>query len=455
MNRPSNRPPEEPPPPWIGSIPEDWELSPLKSFVTGAKNGLWGDAPEDADEDAHVYCARVADFERTRAVLAMEDPTIRGVPPRKWPGRLLRPGDLLLEKSGGGEKQPVGFVVLVESLPGRTVCSNFVARMPVADGADARYVRYLHQHFYSARINTRSIKQSTGIQNLDADSYLAEASPRPPLPTQRAIASFLDRETEKIDTLIEKKRRLLELLEEKRTALITRAVTRGLDPGVPMKDSGVEWLGEIPEHWEVARLNRVIHRMTNGYVGPTRGIMVEDGIPYIQGMHVGKREIRFTPDGPYYVTEEWSDARAKSILRLHDVLIVQSGQIGKVGLVTEEFVGANCHALIITRTKNDVLLGTFLSYLVMSGYFQAHLQAVKTGDMLPHLNVTRVKYLPVVLPSLGEQRAVVEYLDGHTERLDRQMALENRSISLLQEYRTALISAAVTGKINVRDEVRA
>ena len=124
--------------------------------------------------------------------------------------------------------------------------------MPVADDHWPRYLAYLHAALYAAKINTRSIKQSTGIQNLDSSSYLNESAGLPGLSEQRAIADFLDRETARIDALVAKKERLIKLLQEKRTALITRAVTRGLDPTVPMKDSGVEWLGEIPAHWRSA-----------------------------------------------------------------------------------------------------------------------------------------------------------------------------------------------------------
>ena len=147
------------------------------------------------------------------------------------------------------------------------VCSNFVARMPVADGYNPRYLTYLHAGLYAARINTRSIKQSTGIQNLDSESYLNEPVGLPRGTEQRAIASFLDRETAKIDGLVERKKRLIKLLQEKRSALITRAVTRGLDPNVPMTDSGVEWLGEIPAHWEVKRIKNVSAFVTSGSRG--------------------------------------------------------------------------------------------------------------------------------------------------------------------------------------------
>ena len=231
---------------WLGEIPAHWDVNRLRATVTGCQNGVWG---EEADEVHDVICVRVADFDRVQFRVVLDNPTMRSIDPRSAQTRRLEEGDLLLEKSGGGEKQPVGAVVMYDhSEP--AVCSNFVARMPVAEGHHPRYLTFLHAALYAARINTRSIKQNTGIQNLDSESYLNESVGLPKGREQRAIADFLDRETAKIDALVATKERLIELLQEKRTALITRAVTRGLDPNVPMKDSGVEWLGyRFPAHW--------------------------------------------------------------------------------------------------------------------------------------------------------------------------------------------------------------
>ena len=235
---------------WLGEIPAHWKVNRLRATVKGCQNGVWG---EEADDVDGIICVRVADFDRVQFRVSLDHPTLRSIDPSLAQSRQLRKRDLLIEKSGGGAKQPVGAVVMYDHGE-PAVCSNFVARMPVADVCDPRYLTYLHAALYAARINTRSIKQSTGIQNLDGESYLNEPVGLANRREQRAIADFLDRETAKIDALVEKKKRLIELLQEKRTALITRAVTRGLDPNVPMKDSGVEWLGEIPAHWEVKKL---------------------------------------------------------------------------------------------------------------------------------------------------------------------------------------------------------
>jgi len=201
---------------WYGEIPAHWKVDRLKWTVTDCRNGVWGSEPDGAED---IPCVRVADFDRVRYRVALDEPTLRAVSSRELNGRVLHAGDLLLEKSGGGEQQPVGAVVLYDH-DTEAVCSNFIARMPVAADCVPRFLAYVHALLYANRINIRSIKQTTGIQNLDSSMYLNELVALPPEGEQRAIADFLDRETAKIDALVAKKRRLVELLEEKRTALI-------------------------------------------------------------------------------------------------------------------------------------------------------------------------------------------------------------------------------------------
>ena len=223
---------------WIGEIPEHWVFERLKSTLKFCQNGIWGNSPEGDETD--IYCIRVADFDRFLLEIPDQGFTIRSVPKDKREGKVLKKGDLILEKSGGGDKQPVGAVMLY-NLDIDAFCSNFTARMPVKKNYNSSFLRYVHYHLYHGRVNTRSIKQTTGIQNLDSSQYLNEKVGLPPLPEQRAIAAFLDRKTQAIDQLIQKKEQLIERIKEKRQALITRAVTKGLDPAdVSMKDSGIK-----------------------------------------------------------------------------------------------------------------------------------------------------------------------------------------------------------------------
>ena len=210
---------------WLGEIPAHWNVNRLRVTVTGCQNGAWG---TEADGMHDMVCVRVADFDRLQFRARLDNPTVRSIEPKIAQTRRLEQGDLLLEKSGGGEKQPVGAVVIYDHEES-AVCSNFVARMQVATGHSPRYLTYLHATLYSARINVRSIKQSTGIQNLDGESYLNEFVGLPKGPEQRAIAGFLDDATTSIDVLAARVRQAIGRLGELRSALISAAVTGKID----------------------------------------------------------------------------------------------------------------------------------------------------------------------------------------------------------------------------------
>ena len=210
---------------WLGDVPEHWDVDRLKWTTTGTVNGIWGDEPNGVDD---LICVRVADFDRERFVVVDNPPTLRAVEENQRSGRLLRKGDLLIEKSGGGEKQLVGAVVYFDH-DFSAVCSNFVARMPIAARHSARFWTYVHAALYAGRLNYPAVKQTTGIQNLDSAAYLDTVVGFPPKDEQLAISSFLDRETGTIDGMVAKVETAIERLQEYRTALITATVTGKID----------------------------------------------------------------------------------------------------------------------------------------------------------------------------------------------------------------------------------
>jgi restriction endonuclease S subunit len=350
-------------------------------------------------------------------------------------------GDLLF-----GKLRPYLAKVLLAQSEGEAVGDFHVLR-PLHN--DSRYLQY--------QMLTREF-----ISIVDGSTYGAKmpraswefmgnlTCSRPSLIEQRTIATFLDHETARIDRLIEKQQRLIELLKEKRQAVISHAVTKGLDPNVPMKDSGVEWLGQVPEHWDVLAVNQATQKITNGYVGPTRDILVESGTPYVQATHIKNGKVNF--DGGYFVTGTWSLKHKKSILKKGDVLVVQTGAgTGDVGLVSDSEEGYNCHALIILQPIKKKISGDYLSLVLRSAYGQSVLYSIRTGGMHPHLNCSEVKFVKLPVPSTGEQHAISEYVSDAIKKYAGLMALTQQQIQLLQERRTALISAAVTGKIDVRN----
>jgi type I restriction enzyme S subunit len=184
--------------------------------------GVWGEEADDGAND--IVCVRVADFDRRKARVTTEKLTTRSVPPDQRLKRELRRGDVLLERSGGGDNQPVGYAVLFDHVF-EAVCSNFVSRLRVVSNADPRFVTYVLGAAYSGRINVKSIKQTTGIQNLDYRRYMNERWVFPDLKEQDAIANYLDSQTAKIDVVCDKLGQQLDKLAEYRQALITAAVT--------------------------------------------------------------------------------------------------------------------------------------------------------------------------------------------------------------------------------------
>jgi type I restriction enzyme S subunit len=436
---------------WLGQIPIHWEVKRLRSTVTSCQNGVWGDEPDGVHD---IACVRVADFDRVAFRVEIDEPTMRSIDPGIAAARGLQPGDLLLEKSGGGEGQPVGAVVLFDhEVP--AVCSNFVARVTIDGGHNARYQTYLHAALYALRINTRHIKQSTGIQNLDSSKYLSEAVGLPPEPEQCAIAAFLDRETARIDALVTKKGRLIELLQEKRTALISRAVTKGLDPNVPMKDTGVDWLGEIPAHWECLSLSRVTLSRCDGPFGS--GLKSEhyvlDGVRVIRLQNIGWAD--FLEADHAYIGAEYAQELGDHSVVPCDLLIAGLGDEGHpVGRacvapdgIEPAIVKADCFRF---RLDLQRVVPRFAAFQ-LSATATAAAGSFATGATRARMNLTMTASRKVALPPPGEQRTIVDALEQTEIRFFTLIAKVRDAIERLKELRTALISAAVTGKIDVRN----
>jgi len=274
---------------------------------------------------------------------------------------------------------------------------------------------------------------------------------RPPLEDQKDIVEFLNRATKKIDDLISKKRSLIELIREREEALITNLTTTGIREHESFKQTEDDIIGDLPAGWEVSKLGNITTKLTNGYVGPTRDILVDDGVPYIQSTHINNGEINF--NGEFFVSESWSEAHTTSILKKRDVLLTQSGTIvGESAVVREEFDGANCHALIIARPVKEIN-SSYLNLFFQSQLGRALLQRTQTGVTLNHLNTTSVKDVKIPIPPKEEQRKIVKHLESEREEIKSTISQIEKGIELLEEYRSVLISEAVTGQIDVRGEV--
>jgi len=276
----------------------------------------------------------------------------------------------------------------------------------------------------------------------------------PPLAEQSAIAVFLDRETAKIDALVAEQEKLIELLKEKRRAVISHAVTKGLDPNVPMKDSGVEWLGEVPEHWAVSPLRRLLVSIEQGSSPQSESSPAPPGEPAIIKLSAIK-------NGHFDATESKALASMQSIdpryeVRVNDLLVTRAN--------TLDLVGASCivHSnipeklflpdLVYRLSLRSELTPQFLNYFFQSSSARSQISADARGSSMTMAKISQghIKCWWVTLPPRAEQDQITGYLEGENRQFDELMVEAQRAIDLLKERRSALISAAVTGKIDVR-----
>jgi type I restriction enzyme S subunit len=437
----------------LGHLPSHWEVMQLKRTVDGCVNGIWGSEPNNDGKDMIVL--RVADFDRSKLTVKAEGYTYRKIEDKELTTRRLKRGDLLLEKSGGGEKTLVGQVVLFDEAF-EAVTSNFVAKMTPVDRFNSKFLNYVFSRFYSENINYCSIKQNTGIQNLDSSAYLSEKFGFPSKQEQQKIADFLDHETAKIDTLIEKQQKLIKLLKEKRQAVISHAVTKGLNPDAPMKESGVEWLGQIPAHWEVLRIKHLISSLESGVSVNAADIPAnKDEYGVLKTSCVYTREFRVS-ENKTVVKDEYE--RVKCPVRKGEIIISRMN--------TPELVGASAivnveapniflpDRLWQTVFKNHYEHNTkFISYFMMVKGFRNQISLAAEGASSSMQNIAKEDYLSIniALPPKPEQETIVEFIDQRLRSFSKLEECSITAIELMQERRTALISAAVTGKIDVRN----
>jgi type I restriction enzyme S subunit len=310
--------------------------------------------------------------------------------------------------------------------------------------------RYVHAAAYAVRLNTRSIKQTSGIQNLDASQYFDECAGFPPLPEQTQIAAFLDRETAKIDALVAEQWLLMELLKEKRQAVISQAVTKGLNPDAPMKPSGVEWLGDVPEHWKMVPLCVLASMIQTGPFGSQlhSSDYVDNGTPVINPSNI--QEGKVEPDWSCSISAENVDRLSQHKLIEGDIVFGRRGEMGRCALVTANEVGWICGTGSLNVRLSDRAFPPFVSIYLRTEYVREWLKLESVGSTMDNLNTQILGAINVPVPAITEQMEIVSYLEAESSKFDILTAEAQRAIGLLQERRTALISAAVTGQIDVR-----
>ena len=275
--------------------------------------------------------------------------------------------------------------------------------------------------------------------------------PVPSLFEQAEISGFLDRETARIDTLVTKKTRFIELLREKRQALITHAVTKGLDPNVKMKDSGAEWLGEVPEHWEVTPVKYFATHIGSGKT-PSGGAEVyqDSGVLFLRSQNVHDDGLRL--DEVAYISADIDHEMKGSRVHENDVLLnITGASIGRSCIAPINIPAANVNQHVCIVRMCDAYLASWISVCFVSNLIQAQIDFSQNGAGREGLNFEQIGNMVVVIPPAYDRRLIKATIDRETIRIDSLIRKTERSIELLKERRSALITAAVTGQIDLRE----
>ena len=431
---------------WLGEIPVHWDVSTIKSLARPGYrtfvDGDWIESPYIAADGIRlIQTGNIGTGKyKEQGFRYISSETFKSFRCTE-----IEPDDILICRLG----EPVARACLAPRLGKRMITSVDVCILKLREKASAQFLVYsMSSSHYLDWVG--SLVRGSTRDRVSRSMLGSFVVPFPPPAEQRAIANFLDRETATIDALVARKERLIELLQEKRTALITRAVTRGLDPNVPMKDSGVEWLGEIPALWEVKRLWHLTpseRKIMYGIVLP--GPDVDDGVSIVKGGDVAASRLK--PEALSKTTFEIESRYIRSRLAGGDLVYAIRGSIGEVEMVPHELEGANLTQDAARVAYTQTTHGNWLMYALRAKVVFSQLEAGALGATIKGINIRDLKRALIPVPPNCEQERISSFLDTETTRLDTLSAKIREAIDYLREFRAALISAAATGKIDVRE----
>lgn len=423
---------------WLGEIPAHWRVKRLKYAAMVNPEVL----SEDTDLDFVMQYVDISNVDSAGTILGTQEMRFQNAPSRAR--RRVRNNDVIISTV----RTYLRAIAFVGNPPDNLIVSTgFAVLRPTSESElEPRYAWRLVQS--SGFVDT-VVAHSEGI------GYPAIAPTRladlpvwlPPLDEQRAIATFLDREAARIDALVAKQGRLIALLQEKCAALISHTVTKGLDPRAPMRDSNIPWVGEIPAHWAIAPVY-ARYQVQLGKMLDQKQITGEHLWPYLRNIDVQWDQIN-TADLPEM--DFPPSSRARFALQSGDLLVCEGGEVGRAAIWRGEL--EECYyqkALHRLRPYRHSDVPRFLYYVLYNAAKQGIFVASGNPNTIDHLTAEKLSKHRFAFPPAQEQRTIATYLDRETAKLDALIAKAREMIERLQEYRTALISAAVTGKIDVR-----
>ena len=325
---------------------------------------------------------------------------------------------------------------------GEACFAGYLVRARVSEEFDPRFVYWsLNTLNYWSWIESIAIRST--IQNVSAERYAEYAVPAPPLDTQRRIARYLDEKTARIDGLIEKKRTLLDRLAERRQSLITRAVTKGLNPDAPMKPSGIDWIGDIPAHWEIRGLTKCTNRIDYRGATPEKS---SSGVFLVTAKNIKDGQIDYEASKEYIPEETYEYVMRRGKPKLGEVLFTTEAPLGEIARVDHTDIALAQRIIKFSTTLED-LTNDYLAYWMYSSAFRADVVSRATGSTALGIKASKLVELRCLLPPKHEQAEISKFLDHDAAARNHAVTKIQASVERLTEYRAAIITAAVTGQI--------
>jgi type I restriction enzyme S subunit len=418
---------------WIGEIPSHWEVKRGKEVLKFSNGYPFNSGLFSMDENEGFPLVRIRDLKSDKITTFYKGEIVRDA--------LIHDNDFIIGMDGDFN--------IVKWHKGKALLNQRLCKIEGVNHLETNYLSY-SLPFYLKIIN--DLTYYTTVKHLSNNDLFEQKFLVPNSQEQTTIANYLDKKTTQIDHLIAKKEQFIQLLEEERVAVINQAVTKGLDPSVPMKDSGIEWLGEMPEHWEIAKVKRLSALISKGTTPSTVGKEVSDKgeIRYLKSENIVDNQLLNTPE--FYIDNETNQILKRSILEINDVLIVIAGaSIGKVAILTDDFYPSNTNqAVSFIRLKNPNS-SCFVWYWLQSSYIKERISLDATQSAQPNLSMESIGnfYIPKI--SIEEEQDIMTFLTQKTKDIDVIISKTKQEIELLKEYKTALISEVVTGKVDVRE----
>lgn len=433
---------------WYGIIPEKWEITKLKHISQGIYDGDWVEF-KDQVENGDYKLIQLKNIANGKIIKKIDKEVTESFF-KSANCTKINNNDLLIARI----PEPILRSVVFSEEYGNCITVVDVSILTPNNEIDPFYLEYI--------LNSENMRQM-------AETHLAGSTRQrisrskisilpvlvPPIIEQKSIVSFLDKKTSEIDKTIEKDTRLIELLQEKKTALINHVVTKGLDPEALMKDSGIEWIGEIPEWWETRRMRYLLKNGIEGIkIGPF-GSMIKSEELVENGYKVYGQENVINTDfsrGSRYLTETKFKELINYQIFPEDLVITMMGTTGKAQIVPDDIKEGIMDSHLIRLRFNQNIIPRFAEILInSSSYIFGEIMYFGKGAIMHGLNSGIIKNLILAVPPITEQAEILDYLEKETLKIDKTIQKIQNNISFLQEYKKSLIHHVVTGKVDVRE----